>query len=290
MRATGGKLWGRPTDPTARKHLLTGMAACGPCGGSLEVRTQPKGTRRPGEVRQRVRFYACSSYFRKGKAVCSNHRELPLDPAERAVMADVERKLMTPEAVRAVLVQAFSTAAAADSAGDGVQQRLTAQITKARAKLQHLIDGLADTGTSPAIATAIRTQEASLSALEQELSTHTQRIRVSDAGRRRIEAGLLANVKAFKRTMRRQPAIARQILQLCLRERLKFTPEERAGVQGWAFEGEGSLWPLLAGSIPALHTPSGLQVDDNPEPIAELKRIVAKWNERRPRAVTPECK
>jgi uncharacterized Ntn-hydrolase superfamily protein len=33
-----------------------------------------------------------------------------------------------------------------------------------------------------------------------------------------------------------------------------------------------------------------LQVDDNPEPIAELKRIVEKWNERRPRAVSPECK
>ena len=33
-----------------------------------------------------------------------------------------------------------------------------------------------------------------------------------------------------------------------------------------------------------------LQVDDNPEPIKELKRIVEKWNERRPRSVTPECK
>ncbi|HZR25165.1 MAG TPA: DUF1028 domain-containing protein [Vicinamibacterales bacterium] len=32
-----------------------------------------------------------------------------------------------------------------------------------------------------------------------------------------------------------------------------------------------------------------LQVDDNPEPIQELKRIVEKWNERRPRAVTPGC-
>src|SRR5262249_2307568 len=32
-----------------------------------------------------------------------------------------------------------------------------------------------------------------------------------------------------------------------------------------------------------------LQVDDNPEPIKELRRIVDKWNERRPRAVTPEC-
>jgi uncharacterized Ntn-hydrolase superfamily protein len=33
-----------------------------------------------------------------------------------------------------------------------------------------------------------------------------------------------------------------------------------------------------------------LQVDDNPEPIKELKRIVEKWNERRPRSVTPGCK
>jgi uncharacterized Ntn-hydrolase superfamily protein len=33
-----------------------------------------------------------------------------------------------------------------------------------------------------------------------------------------------------------------------------------------------------------------LQVDDNAEPIKELKRIVEKWNERKPRAVTPECK
>ena len=33
-----------------------------------------------------------------------------------------------------------------------------------------------------------------------------------------------------------------------------------------------------------------LQVDDNPEPIKELKRLVDKWNERRPRAVSPECK
>jgi len=32
-----------------------------------------------------------------------------------------------------------------------------------------------------------------------------------------------------------------------------------------------------------------LQVDDNPAPIAELKRLVELWNTRRPRAVTPEC-
>ncbi len=33
-----------------------------------------------------------------------------------------------------------------------------------------------------------------------------------------------------------------------------------------------------------------LQVDDHEAPIAELKRIVEKWNTRRPRSVTIECK
>ena len=33
-----------------------------------------------------------------------------------------------------------------------------------------------------------------------------------------------------------------------------------------------------------------LQVDDNPEPIKELKRLVDMWNVRRPRSVTPECR
>ena len=33
-----------------------------------------------------------------------------------------------------------------------------------------------------------------------------------------------------------------------------------------------------------------LQVDDNPEPIKELRRLVEVWNTRRPRSVSPECK
>jgi uncharacterized Ntn-hydrolase superfamily protein len=33
-----------------------------------------------------------------------------------------------------------------------------------------------------------------------------------------------------------------------------------------------------------------LQVDDNPQPITELKRLVEKWNSRPPRSVTPGCR
>jgi uncharacterized Ntn-hydrolase superfamily protein len=33
-----------------------------------------------------------------------------------------------------------------------------------------------------------------------------------------------------------------------------------------------------------------LQVDDNPEPIKELRRLVETWSTRKPRSVSPECK
>ena len=33
-----------------------------------------------------------------------------------------------------------------------------------------------------------------------------------------------------------------------------------------------------------------LQVDDNPEPIKELHRLVEAWNTRKPKSVSPECK
>lgn len=33
-----------------------------------------------------------------------------------------------------------------------------------------------------------------------------------------------------------------------------------------------------------------LQVDDNPEPINELKRLVEMWNARKPRSASPECR
>jgi len=33
-----------------------------------------------------------------------------------------------------------------------------------------------------------------------------------------------------------------------------------------------------------------LQVDDNPEPIKELRRLIEMWNTRKPKSVSPECK
>ena len=43
--------------------------------------------------------------------------------------------------------------------------------------------------------------------------------------------------------------------------------------------------PKLAGEVILR-----LQVEDNPEPIKELKRLVDKWSQRIPPSASPECK
>jgi len=67
--------------------------------------------------------------------------------------------------------------------------------------------------------------------------------------------------------MRKHLPQARQILSKMLRERLTFTPETRGAERGYRFTGEGSLMPLLAGSVSAF---SHLQA------VASL--MPASWN------------
>jgi DNA invertase Pin-like site-specific DNA recombinase len=92
LRTTGGKVWGRPLDGAARKYLLTGLARCGCCGGSMDA----VATTGPS---------ACSSMRARptggrGKAVCANRLELPLRGADDAVIVALQRELLTPPSFR----------------------------------------------------------------------------------------------------------------------------------------------------------------------------------------------
>src|SRR5207244_8583589 len=141
LRATGGRLWGRPLDGVARKYLLTGLSRCGCCGGSLEVRSRQHGSRR-------VFFYACSSYYRRGKSVCPNKLEVPLDATENEVLDALERELLTPAfvemVVRKVLTRRIPTGAAADEA----RAEISGQLSAVRQELDNLVEGLARIGVS----------------------------------------------------------------------------------------------------------------------------------------------
>src|SRR5262249_12657243 len=59
LKANDGRTFGRPALGNPSKYLLTNLARCGLCGGSLCVRTRAHGSTRKG-------FYGCSSYYYRG--------------------------------------------------------------------------------------------------------------------------------------------------------------------------------------------------------------------------------
>src|SRR5262249_57073439 len=65
LRATKGARHGRPANGVESRYLLTGLAACGRCGGSLVVQS-----RASGKTRRFV--YRCSYSYYRGLAVCPN--------------------------------------------------------------------------------------------------------------------------------------------------------------------------------------------------------------------------
>lgn len=71
------------------KYLLTGMAICGQCGGTLHVCSSSHG-------RQRAYIYACTSYRLRGGTVCTNNLEVPMPVADQAVLSCSPSILLRP--------------------------------------------------------------------------------------------------------------------------------------------------------------------------------------------------
>jgi hypothetical protein len=80
LRRMDGRLIGRSSGAdVASPYLLSGLAECARCGGSLVAMTRPHG-------RQRVAFYGCSRYHKRGVHVCPNGLQIRQDALDRAVV------------------------------------------------------------------------------------------------------------------------------------------------------------------------------------------------------------
>jgi hypothetical protein len=100
LQGTRGRHWGRPASGIESKYLLTGFAECAVCHGSLHVRSRSHG-------RRRAFFYACSSYHLRGRSVCTNRLDVPMDATDREVLSTVEKIILAPEVVRPAVEMAM---------------------------------------------------------------------------------------------------------------------------------------------------------------------------------------
>jgi hypothetical protein len=97
-----GQLAGHPSRlDLESKYLLSGLAYCTRCGGSLTARTRAHG-------KARRNYYGCSYHQKRGTAVCSNAVEISQDALDDALMraiADALDDRLLDEAVAAALAR-----------------------------------------------------------------------------------------------------------------------------------------------------------------------------------------
>ena len=96
--------------------LLTGLAVCATCGGSMTLRA---GTSRSGEV---YRYYSCSSFLKKGRTACRG-RSMRMDKLDLLVTQHMADRLLQPERLTTLL---SSLAGRRAEKAAAVDRRLTA--------------------------------------------------------------------------------------------------------------------------------------------------------------------
>ncbi len=235
VNATKGRPFGRPPLGNPSKYLLTNLAQCYQCGGSLQACSRSHGKT------ARRRFYGCSAYHDRGRTVCANGRDVSMTEANdiviEALLDDVLDESMVTDAVQEALrlIQG-------DDTGDPLAQ-LDAEAAKVERERTRLVSAIASGGQLSGLIEALQERERQRQALEAQRTSMraARRLRTSDTARIQSELGDLA--ESWRRVLASDPDHARPIVSALLIGRVTYTPLD--GTR-WKLTGEGSLTDLFS--------------------------------------------
>ncbi len=241
---------GRPLG-ACTKYLLAGLLRCGVCGGGMEARSRAHGPRGRRQA-ERIVFYGCAAYHRRGTTVCANRQTVPMTAADAAVLASVEATLLNSKMLAAAIDRlADELAGEPKVLTDGMEREL-AQV---RAELERLTAAVAGGGELTTLVQAIRDREERRRALQVSLA-EVVKVKPWTADRAAIVEELSARVNDWRALLAEQSGEANRLLRQVLVGKLTMTPSE----DGYRFTGTGTVQSLVAGLVPHnLASPIGME-------------------------------
>ena len=224
LRFTEGKLWGHPAIGLESKYLLTGLATCGECGGTIYVHGRTHGA---GHNKRRVHFYGCSAHWHRGNAVCKNGLVVPIAVADEAVLSAFEEQLLNPDALARGFQQALATLRTPPAAGElESAQRELAAINE---QLANLAQGIKMGGILPTLVAESQNLERQKADLLRRIERLEQTAETfSDADASNFVAKIQERLGNWRELLREKSGSAQRLLRKLLSERIKFTRREDA--------------------------------------------------------------
>ena len=249
LKGTKGRPFGRPPVGSPSKYLLTNLAQCGVCGSSMKVRTR-------SHRQFRAKFYGCSGYHDRGRTVCPNGADIPMEDADLMVLEAVLDDVLTPDLVDEAVTEALRILQPEDG-GDRQLAQLEKEVTRVAGERARLANAIATGGDLEGLLVAMTDRESRLGQLDRQRQTveaQVARSAVGDVDKVRRELQALA--ADWRRLLGQQPVHARTILAKLVVGRVTFTP--RSQPKQWELRGRGTIAGLLEAVFPlGLASPTG---------------------------------
>jgi len=241
LAATNGVAFaGRPIPGTESAYLLTGMASCGVCTGTMFAH-------RHGHQDREFFSYLCTRHHTRGRSVCSNGLEAAMPLADAAVIQAVEHDLLNVPVLETALAKALTLQAEPDD--DGRLPGLRKELARLDREVARLAAAIASGGSMESLLGALQARERERTHVRSSIAEIEHQ-----RGRERAPQDMLKALRAaladLKATLHGAVGPARQVLRSLLAARLTFTPVEREGERFYTFTAPGNVSPVIAGVLP----------------------------------------
>ncbi len=264
-RTANGRLLDRPThlDYTGDSpYLLSGLARCAACGGSLVALTR-------GQNAPRTFFYGCAYHHQRGKTVCRNALLIRQTILDHAVLDALAAALDDRLIARAVDVALARLRSGREQALDRRAQ-IERELSLIEAKIPHLGESFTTGRATDTLLGLLEDEGARKKALTRELSGlhDTAKVASLDAGR--LTKAVAATVADVRGLLGQHIPQARQMLRKLVNGRLACTPYEENGRKGYRFTGRVTYRRLLPTDLQAtVVAPTGF------EPVFQSRHVFA---------------
>ena len=142
-------------------YLLSGIAKCAKCGGTLVGVTRDF-------KRERGRLYGCVYFQKRGATVCGNNLTIQQDMLDEAVRKAV-RKVLDEQLISDAVDVALGQLSADQGQRQDRQAQLERELAKVKAAQDRLLDAIAR-GDAPApLVDRLRTEEGRAKAIQAEI-------------------------------------------------------------------------------------------------------------------------
>lgn len=221
------------------KYLLPGLAKCACCGGGLIVRSRAHG-------RHRASFYACGSYHLRGRSVCTNNLEIPMERLNAAVLEAMGAQVLSPDVLNAVIDTAVSKMAPSIAVVESEYATLGTTIARLTAEWDRLAMAIATGGSLAPLVAALTENQGQLQACRRRLAATGRATAMGQTDVASLRSRLAAALADWRSLLRRQVPQARQILKKLLVGSVRCEPRDEGEGRYYAFSAEATIAKTFA--------------------------------------------